>query len=1377
MPSGGSGFKIRPADLHGSGSKLTDFGDQLSQGGQKLQSTSQRLVSHAGSDRSGVGAVISKVFGKGTEITGKVFQEGGRVASEAGKRLHSSASNHEANESHQTSVFKGISDPGGNTKHPHGSTEGSGSGTKSNSSGSGVTYKEPDSTPTPGGGGGGENRPNDPRNTGVGAGNRNCASDPVDVATGDVVLAELDLELPGPLALLLERTHVSSYRAGRWFGPSWSSTLDQRLEFDDEGVCYFSPDGMILVYPRPAVGEPVLPVEGPRWPLAVDLDGTHTVTVTETGRTLRFAGRTGTSPLAAVTDEDGNRIDIDRDAQGAPALLRHSAGYLVAPRTENDRVTELHVLGSGRDAGLDVVVLRYAYDDRGRLTEVVNSSGIASHYDYDTQCRLTGWQDRNGTWYRYVYDERGRCVRTVGMAGFVDGEFHYDLDRRVTTYTDSLGNVTVYHLNEANQTIRQTDPLGNTTVSEWDRYDRLAARTDPLGLTTRFEYHDDGTPAAVIRPDGSRVTLHRGDDGSLDIEVDADGRTWRRSYEPGEAPDPLTAPVGVSATTADPAATTTTANDTTAAQAAGGAAGGSETPAGDDGLDVFGRPRIATDASGRTANLGWTVEGKMAWRATPTTRERWRYDGEGNETEHVDALGQAVRREYGAFDLLAATVDATGARTGYEHDTELRLTSVTNPHGQTWRYTYDAAGRLVEEVDFGGRALRFTYDAAGRLTRSVNAAGQAVDHVHDALGNVVELRTDTGSTTYTYDPVGRLTAATSPDASLTIVRDDEGRVTEHTVDGRTVRFGYDALGRRTSRTTAAGVDSVWVYDNEGQAVTLSSTGHVLRFGYDAAGRESQRQVDEGLTVNTTFDPDRLATTQVVTHSDADPAAGDWPGAVTRYRRYDHRADNRIVGVQDDTTGNTTFRLDPNGRVTEVAGPDRTEHYRYDALGNIADASGDGVVPAPRTYDGTALVGVGDLGYRYDAQGRLVHRWRDTPAGAAEAYRYTWDAQDRLTGVVTPDGTTWRYRYDPLGRRIAKQRLDAAGTVVAQVDFLWDGPVLIEQVATDATGRHVTTWEHHPDDSRPLAQWEQGPADDRRFHTIVTDPLGTPVELLDSSGATAWRADSTLWGTPVARTDNTANTPLRFPGQYHDDETGLHYNVYRYYDPATARYLSHDPLGLAPAPNPVTYVDNPLSLSDPLGLTCTTSAGGASAPSGNATPGSSVNPNLVPGTGSSLGKRKQPVSDSDFNNHHVADDHDLDSAAQDYVDTPSVPKKAKIDASETLGEAGAVTYLKAHTGHDDIGLHRPTTDDPHTATMTQGTPWKNAVAFNGSGVADVTYWDGNKLHVVEAKGGGSTLGQRDQAYFHSPTSGQNLAPKMTNPNVGAWRRRRALSTRP
>lgn len=126
-----------------------------------------------------------------------------------------------------------------------------------------------------------------------------------------------------------------------------------------------------------------------------------------------------------------------------------------------------------------------------------------------------------------------------------------------------------------------------------------------------------------------------------------------------------------------------------------------------------------------------------------------------------------------------------------------------------------------------------------------------------------------------------------------------------------------------------------------------------------------------------------------------------------------------------------------------------------------------------------------------------------------------DAEDRLASVATPDGTVWRYAYDPLGRRISKQ------SPLETVHFTWDGATLCEQTTEDTT----LTWDYG---LRPLTQTERrhGSNDDR-FFAIVTDLIGTPTELVDESGALAWRTRTTLWGTTTWTRDATGYTPLRF----------------------------------------------------------------------------------------------------------------------------------------------------------------------------------------------------------------------------------------------------------
>ncbi|WP_238598222.1 RHS repeat-associated core domain-containing protein [Saccharothrix sp. ALI-22-I] len=90
-------------------------------------------------------------------------------------------------------------------------------------------------------------------------------------------------------------------------------------------------------------------------------------------------------------------------------------------------------------------------------------------------------------------------------------------------------------------------------------------------------------------------------------------------------------------------------------------------------------------------------------------------------------------------------------------------------------------------------------------------------------------------------------------------------------------------------------------------------------------------------------------------------------------------------------------------------------------------------------------------------------------------------------------------------------------------------------------------------------------------------------MIDPNGDLVWRARTTLWGQAPDGPAPGASCPLRFPGQYHDVETGLHHNYFRHYDPEAGRYASIDPLGLAGGLNPNWYVPNPFSWADPFGL--------------------------------------------------------------------------------------------------------------------------------------------------------------------------------------------------
>ncbi len=733
-----------------------------------------------------------------------------------------------------------------------------------------------------------------------------CANDPIDVATGRMLLPQTDIVLPGSLPLVFERVFDSSHRAGRWFGTGWSSTVDQRLEIDAEGVVFSCNEGSLLAYPHPAPGAPVMPTHGRRWPLDRVADG-YTITDPETGQVRHFVDQpTGDlALLAQIDDRNGRWIAFEYDESGAPTSIVHHGGYHLKLATHEGRVTALHLAGAAPD-GTDQEILRYGYTD-GHLTAVTNSSGKLRHFDCDELGRITAWTDTNGSRYEYVYDEQDRCVYQTGTNGHLEAHFTWDdtdpeTGLRMTSMRDSLGHITRYVINDCSQVVTEIGPLGAVTRFEYDRYHRLLSCTNPLGHVIRTTYDEYGRPTLVERPDGRKTRAEYNDFGLPVRIIGTDGNVTRQSYDERGNRTKVIDPSG--ATTLyeyDEAGHLLSVFDSLGNRSTmqcnrAGLTVSVTDPLGSTARcvrDAFGRPASAVDELGGVTNFEWTVEGKIARRLEADgTEQRWIYDGEGNCIRHTDALGGVTVHEYTDFDLLTGRTDPDGARYEFSYDSNLQLTQVANPQGLTWKYVYDPAGRIQREIDFDHRTLSYTYDPADRLVSRTNGLGQTILFEHNELGQVLRKETVGSFTTFEYDIFDELARATSADATITRMRDRYGRLKSETVNGRTSTFEYDELGRRTGRTTPSGAISAWTYDAAGRRTSLTSSGRTVTFEHDAMGQELVRHIGANITLRHTFDVmGRLTDEQVI--------SGD---RTIQRRGYHYRGDGGLTSIDDRLSG-------------------------------------------------------------------------------------------------------------------------------------------------------------------------------------------------------------------------------------------------------------------------------------------------------------------------------------------------------------------------------------------------------------------------------------------------------------------------------------------
>lgn len=173
----------------------------------------------------------------------------------------------------------------------------------------------------------------------------------------------------------------------------------------------------------------------------------------------------------------------------------------------------------------------------------------------------------------------------------------------------------------------------------------------------------------------------------------------------------------------------------------------------------------------------------------------------------------------------------------------------------------------------------------------------------------------------------------------------------------------------------------------------------------------------------------------------------------------------------------------------------------------------------------------------------------------------------LKKVIRPDGRPVEFRYDALGRRTAKRYF---GKVTR---WVWNGNVPIHEWGYKVTDRQpneeentpskepiedITTWVFETGTFVPTAKIQDG-----KQYSIVSDYLGTPIQMYDEQGNKTWDCTLDIYGKVLAIDKGEEfDCPFRFQGQYADKETGLYYNRFRYYDSLMSCYLSQDPIRLA-----------------------------------------------------------------------------------------------------------------------------------------------------------------------------------------------------------------------
>ena len=860
--------------------------------------------------------------------------------------------------------------------------------------------------------------------------------------------------------------------------------------------------------------------------IAYNADGTVTTT-NPLGKETIYTFQT-INGVRKIVNVDGQ---ASTNCPAAGKSFAYDANGLVSSKTDwkgntttYQRDSRGYVTSVTEDAyGANARTTSITYDATYRLPDVVTETGKTTDYDYDSDGRVTSVT---------VTDTATGETRTTTYsynANTVDGNGNIVLGKLASvdgSRTD-VSDITSFTYDSNLRLIKVTNALGHVSeILTFDAANRPLTIKDANGVVTTLVYDSLG-----------RLTSSTKDSATTTYAYDANGNVLS-----------ITDPVGVVITYAyDNAGRLTSITD---------ALGNSITYTLDNASNITKEEYKDSSATLKyTASKVYDELSRILDSVDANLdKTSYAYDVNSNLTTITDGNYNATSFAFDGLDRLVQATDALSGITSYAINDLDQTTGVTDPRSNTTSYSYNAFGDVLTRVSPDTGTTTYSYDKAGNVTSSTDARGVVTNYSYDAINRLASVTYPSDSTlnqSFTYDAatgcgysIGRLCSVSDASGTASYIYDAKGRLTNVSeVRGSltfTTAYGYDASGSLTSITLPSGRVVTYALDGNGDVASVSAvinsttTSLASSITYLPFGGVTGLTYGNGLTLTNSYN-----TAYQLTNRSIGSLIND---------AYSYDGSDNIT-----LKGSDSYSLDALYRITG----DGTDSYSYDAIGNRLSKNTDSY-----SYPSSSsrLSSIGANSFTTDIAGNIT---------ADVSRSYTIDAAGHIKDVSIGGSVVGAYVYDAANLRSSK----TVSGVITHYVYGKGGKLYGEY---DSLGNLIREYVYLH--GQPLAQIDSG----ETLSYLHTDHLGTPRYATNTSGVQVWNWASDAFGNGAPTGSATVN--LRFAGQYWDSESSLHYNWNRYYDPATGRYISSDPIGLAGGLNTYGYaLANPVMYTDPEGL--------------------------------------------------------------------------------------------------------------------------------------------------------------------------------------------------
>ena len=634
--------------------------------------------------------------------------------------------------------------------------------------------------------------------------------------------------------------------------------------------------------------------------------------------------------------------------------------------------------------------LTYTYDAKGQMLSTHDSvTDKVDKNKYDALGQVIETTDKLGNVTQTKYDALGQVVKTTDALGH-STETEYDIYGNVIKTTDALGNTKQSKYNALGQLIKEVDERGFATTYKYnDKFQNIEV-IDKLGKSAKFIYNKEGYVEKATNQNGYTTTYEYDLYGQTVKETDPNGNVTTTEYDI----------LGNIIKTVEPKKTTINTYDNL---------GRLTTTKVDDKIKVSNEYNNLNQLVKKENALGYETSYEYDIYGN-ITKETF----EGRTTENVYNLNnQLIKVTENKEKVTDYTYDELGRelkqtqngkdRLVQKYDAVSNVTEKTEK-GITVRYKFDALNRVIEHIypnadgDGYKTIISIKYDEAGNPVEYKDVYDNVLKRSYDANNNVIsETNTNNHTTRYEYDSLNNMIKVQNPmECVVKYEYDGNNNMIKRIFNDKEATYEYDEANNLIKEVSEYGLKETYSYDNEGNMTSLTKNdGNTIKYTYDALGRKLSEGTRE-------FEYDSYDNLTKATYK----------GKVTEYTYNDF---DNITSVNDTNNNLVEYQWDIYGNRTQLKYKNNTVTYTYNAFGKIDTVQKNGVDYAKYSYDirgNTTSVVRNDITtqYTYDELNRRTGYTNSKDDKVISTYTYEYDGENNILSE-TINGVKNTYTYN------------------------------------------------------------------------------------------------------------------------------------------------------------------------------------------------------------------------------------------------------------------------------------------------------------------------------------------------------------------------------